>query len=220
MANMPNWFAKTPEMVASDVYFSLADAGSEAALVDRYHQTLARLQDPGYFDQSSALSSTTTTKWKPSQTATTLHGHFRGHWIHTLYGSDPKHDAIGGRYWPQVPSALIVERVRIGTAIAIHKALGESELRNLGMSASDIAELFEADKENGVELDGLRPIAMSWNCVAPTGENFFEVDALRGPSAVEFAIATPRPYGHASVMGMLEQYELGLRSLGGGEPTS
>ena len=31
---------------------------------------------------------------------------------------------------------------------------------------------------------------MYWNCVAPAGENYFEVDALRGPTVVEFAIAT------------------------------
>ncbi len=51
---------------------------------------------------------------------------------------------------------------------------------------------------------------MSWNCVAPAGENFFEVDALRGPTVVEFAIATPRPYGHATIMSMADDLRYGL----------
>jgi hypothetical protein len=52
---------------------------------------------------------------------------------------------------------------------------------------------------------------MSWNCVAATGEDYFEVDALRGPTVVELAIATPRPYGHGSVMPLVEEYEWEVR---------
>ena len=33
----------------------------------------------------------------------------------------------------------------------------------------------------------IRGIALSWNCVAAAGENYFEVDALRGPTVVEGA---------------------------------
>ena len=61
---------------------------------------------------------------------------------------------------------------------------------------------------------------MSWNCVAPDTDNFFEVDALRGPSVVEFAIATPRPRGHASVIDLAEEAEAGLLSLGPPGPDS
>ena len=46
--------------------------------------------------------------------------------------------------------------------------------------------------------------------MAPAGENFFEVEALRGPSVVEFAIATPRPFGHGSVMSIAEDLRDGL----------
>jgi hypothetical protein len=35
---------------------------------------------------------------------------------------------------------------------------------------------------------------------APAGSDYFEVAALRGPSIVEFAIATPKPYGHSWMM--------------------
>lgn len=220
MGDMPNWFAKTPEMAAADVYFSLTDAGSEGALVDRYHQALVQLQVADYFSQSKVLHTTTTGKWSPAQATASLQSHFRGDWIHTLYGSDPKYDGIGGRFWPQVRSDQIVQRIRIGTIIAIHKALGRSPLKDLGMADTDIDELFTSERANGVELEGIRPLAMTWNCVASTGEDYFEVDALRGPSVVEFAIATPRPYGHANVMVTVERYELGLLRPVGGESAS
>jgi hypothetical protein len=54
---------------------------------------------------------------------------------------------------------------------------------------------------------------MSWNCVAPTGDDYFEVDALRGPTVVELAIATSRPYGRGAVMPLVEEYELGVREV-------
>ena len=46
--------------------------------------------------------------------------------------------------------------------------------------------------------------------MAPAGDDFFEVDALRGPTVVEFAIATPRPYGHCTMTGMADDLRAGL----------
>jgi hypothetical protein len=55
--------------------------------------------------------------------------------------------------------------------------------------------------------------------VAPAGENYFEAEALRGPTVVEFAIATPRPYGHSTISALAEEIgagRIGMESLVGG----
>jgi hypothetical protein len=96
---------------------------------------------------------------------------------------------------------------------AIHKAMGDTELANLGLGPDYRDRLWTAERDNGIDVDdGIRGIALSWNCVAPAGENFFEVDALRGPTVIEFAIASPRPFGHATVMGMADDLRAGLIS--------
>ena len=97
---------------------------------------------------------------------------------------------------------------------AIHKAMGDTELVNLGLGEHYRDRLWTAERDNGIEVDdGIRGIALSWNCVAPAGENYFEVDALRGPTVVEFAIATPRPYGHSTVTAMVDDLRTGRLSL-------
>ena len=53
---------------------------------------------------------------------------------------------------------------------------------------------------------------MTWVCVAPAGEDFFEVDAVRGPTVVEFAVATPRPMGHSSVLPLMDRLQAGFRA--------
>lgn len=217
MGGMPNWFAKTPEMIACDLYFSLRSATNEQDLADRYRQALVRLRDPVYYySDSDALRGTTTKRWKPGNTMRALQGHFRGDWIHPLYRTDPgdpqKFADVGGRFWPRVPSEKVAGRVQFGTRMAIQKALGVTELRQLGLDASYIDQLYESETDNGVDIDGVLPLVTSWNCVAPAGDTFFEVDALRGPTVVEFAIATPRPMGHAVVHELVEDFEFGLRS--------
>ena len=209
---MPNWFAKTKEMAAFDRYFSLVDV-EESTLRDRYLRALHRLRGAKYFDQSDALD----TEWagRPNRDRDlklSLDGHFRGDWIHPLYPSDPAtYGGTGGRFWPQVPSVDVLDRLRAGVVFAIQKALGDSELASLGRSQEYRDRLWTAERENEIPIDdGLRPVAMSWNCVAPAGENFFEVDALRGPTVVEFAIATPRPYGHGTNMSMADDLRDGL----------
>jgi hypothetical protein len=209
MGGMPRWFAKTQEMAAIDQYFSVQDAGSEAALRDRYIQALTRLGASSYFDRSDALDKT---GWDPSAARASLDSHFVGDWIHQLYPTDPATYAnVGGRYWPQVGSQRVVNRIRFGTILGFHKALGRDTLVSAGAASDYIDLLFESEFDRAIAVDGVLPLAMSWNCVAPTGDDYFEVDALRGPTVVELAIATPRPYGTGAVMPLVEQYELGLR---------
>jgi len=209
MVSMPDWFAKTSEMIASDTYFSLADAGSEAGLVDRYRTALLRLDgDPeAYAKQSQALQRA----W-PGQNRRikrSLDHHFLGDWIYYRFYEDQARFANhGGAFWPQVPSWRVIELVREGTRIAIHKALGDSELRALGdplVTEKYRRDLWRPENENGVDIEGVRPLATSWNCVAPAGDTYFEVAALRGPSVVEFAMATPRPFGHSSMMHVVQR---------------
>jgi hypothetical protein len=215
MGSMPNWFAKTKEMAAFDRYFSLIDV-DEKGLLDRYLSALQRLASRGdYFGDSDALRN----EWraKPNlgrEMQGSLDAHFRGDWIHLNFGRDPRANGLGGRFWPNVPSSRVVELVRVGTIMAIHKAMGDTELANLGLSEDYRYRLWTPERENGIDFDdGIRGIAMSWNCVAPAGDTFFEVEALRGPSVVEFAIATPRPLGHGTVMGLAEDAEAGLIAL-------
>ena len=221
MGSMPNWFAKTKEMAAFDRYFSLIDV-DEKGLLDRYHAALNRLaaSRTGYYTSSDALN----TQWaaRPNlkqELAGSLDAHFRGDWIHHQYPKDPgRFGDVGGRFWPQVPSTRVLEMLRVGTIFAIHKAMGDTELVNLGLPDDYRHRLWRAERENDIAIDdGVRPTAMSWNCVAPAGESYFEVDALRGPSVVEFAIATPRPLGHGTVMGIAEDVESDLIAFGPSE---
>lgn len=201
MGQMPQWFAKTRDMVRSDQYFSLKGAGSEDELVRRYADALKLLkrEPEGYYDQSKVL---------PGGRS----HHFDTDWINRDY---PDVMDSGGRYWPTIPSWKVVSYVRDGTFVAICKALGhvlEPTLGDLSItqvglfSVSDfLDQLFVTELEDGVEIESVLPLATSWNCVAPAGSDFFEVDALRGPSVVELAIATPRPLGMGLMMPLIEE---------------
>jgi hypothetical protein len=221
---MPNWFAKTKEMAAFDRYFSTRDV-DEKELLDRYLRALGRMQTDDYFSRAEALE----TEWalRPNQglmMRMSLDEHFRGDWIHHQYPDDPVAFADkGGRFWPQVASQDVIDRLRAGVVFAIHKAMGETELVNLGLAQEYRDRLWKAERENGIDIDdGIRGIALSWNCVAPAGDDYFEVDALRGPTVVEFAVATPRPSGHGSVMAMADDLRTGRLSFApqGSESTS
>ena len=213
MGMMPTWFAKTKEMAAFDRYFSTRDV-DESTLRDRYLQALGRLHAQKYFTQADVLDEV----WagRPNQAneiKMSLDGHFRGDWVHHLYDehNPGPWGGVGGRFWPQVPTTDVLDRLRAGVILAIHKALGDSEVAALGRSQAFRDTLWKHEHENGIDVDdGIRGIAMSWNCVAPAGDNFFEVDALRGPTVVEFAIATPRPYGHGTIMHMADDLRDGL----------
>ena len=213
MGSMPHWFAKTKEMAAFDRYFSTRDV-DEKALLDRYLAALARLDDKGgFFARSDALDHEWRTLANPGlMLRVSLDEHFRGDWIHHLYPTDPqKYGGIGGRFWPQVPTTTVLDALRTGVMFAIHKAMGDTELGNLGLPQRYRDRLWKAERDNNIDIDdGIRGIALSWNCVAPAGDDFFEVDALRGPTVVEFAIATPRPYGHSTVQGVGDDLRAGL----------
>jgi hypothetical protein len=207
MGHMPDWFAKTKEMMASDLYFSLVDAGSDAELIRRYHEALKRLNTTPS-DEAPQDSDALQRVWKdPARVKASLGGHFVGDWIYYRYYTNKALFANkGGAFWPDVPSSEVVDKIREGTIVAIHKALGETELNGIsGLSNEYIDDLWVPERENKVDIDGVRPLATSWNCVAPAGSKFFEVAALRGPTIVEFAIATPKPYEHSSMAHVVEK---------------
>ena len=201
MGNMPEWFAKTAEMCASDLYFSDEGTNGDRMLLgQRYLDALRRLQDQDpdhqYFGQSDAMDEAAGTQkllLTPTKVHTALTEHFRGDWIHANYHPGGVTDPPGGRYWPEIPSQRVVDVLKAGTQMAILKALGETNLQNMGLDQGRTNELFLPEKELQITTTGIRPLATSWNCVAPPGATFFTALALRGPSIVELAIATPRP---------------------------
>ena len=211
MGSMPNWFAKTKEMAAFDRYFSTRDV-DEKELLNRYLRALARMNTDTFYTSAEALQTEWALRPNPARMMRmSLDEHFRGDWIHHQYPDDPaKYGERGGRFWPQVASHDVIDRLRAGVVFAIHKAMGDTELINLGLPEEYRERLWKAERENDIDNDdGIRGVALSWNCVAPAGDDYFEVDALRGPTVVEFAIATPRPYGHSSVMAMADDLRTG-----------
>jgi hypothetical protein len=211
MGSMPNWFAKTKEMAAFDRYFSTRDI-DEKELLDRYLRALSRMQGVDFYSSADALQTQWALRPNPARMMRmSLDEHFRGDWIHHQYPDDPaKYGDKGGRFWPQVASHDVIDRLRAGVVFAIHKAMGDTELANLGLPEDYRDRLWKAERDNDIDVDdGIRGVALSWNCVAPAGEDYFEVEALRGPTVVEFAIATPRPYGHGSVMALADDVRTG-----------
>jgi hypothetical protein len=208
VGSMPSWFAKTKEMAAFDRYFSTRDV-DEKGLLDRYLAALDRLKEPVFYRQSDALQN----EWRSMANRDfaiqgSLDAHFRGDWVHKLFDPNNRNRfwKIGGRFWPKVPSIKVVKELRKGTILAIYKAMGDTELINLEISDADRYEIWTAERENRIDIDdGIRGIALSWNCVAPAGSVFFDSEALRGPSVVELAIATPRPYGYATTTGISQE---------------
>ena len=221
MAQMPDWFAKTKEMVAMDHHFSLVGAKSRPELIRRYKAALARLggEPQTYAKRSDAMKATLSAQ----QVNLSLGNHFAPDWIHPLYYSDPaQYGSLGGLFWPTIPSATVIGELRDGVELAIHKALGDKELAKLGYTKEYRNAIFTEERGNGVDCDGVIPLVTSWNCVAPTGSDFFDVAALRGPTAVEFAIATPQPYGISMtrrVLSMVRNEQLApLAPAEGGSP--
>lgn len=208
MPGMPDWFAKTPEMMALDKYFSLVDARTTSELTRRYTAALAQLKTTGgYAGYSTAMNKHMTR----AQVEASLAGHFEGDWVHHNYLRDPANQGhLGGLFWPSIPSTKVVHSLRRGMELAIHKALGDAQLARLGYAQRYRDALFAQERAYRVELDRVLPIAMSWNCVAPTGSDFFDVAALRGPTIVEFAVATPQPYGVSMSQRLLSMVDYGV----------
>jgi hypothetical protein len=209
MGTMPDWFAKTPEMHAADQYFSLADVnGDEAELIGRYQTALVRLSSNpiDYASDSAALD----TEWSThlGDVNNSLHHHFQGDWIDPGYYANPGGLAGAfGAYW-LIGSKTVVETIRGGITIAIHKALGTTAINNLPVNlqpTQSISQLFEVEIVNNINIDGVLELVTSWVCVAPQGSDYFEVAALRGHTVVEFSIGTPKPFGHSSITGMVDR---------------
>lgn len=198
MVSMPDWFAKTKEMLAADTWFSLDNAGSEAGLIQRYEDALDRISNTPNDEYPKHAAALAGNSWATAS----VDQHFVGDWIHYRYYVDRAvYGGLGGDFWPVIPSSEVIQKLRAGIQIAIHKALGDSELARLGIvSPRYLKHIWGPEMANGVDTNGVRPLAMSWNCVAPAGSDYFQVAALRGPSVVEFAIATPKPYGNSSMM--------------------
>jgi hypothetical protein len=209
---MPQWLAKTPEMYAFDQYFSLGTGPTaEADLEARYLQALGSLQVDTFWQAGSIRS--LNTEWKSAaKVERSIDGHFVGDWINENY---PRARS-GGSYWPQVPSKHVIHQLRAGVTVAIRMALGKPSLKRVrhqfGIPKPYLSELFQVADANGISTSGVLPLVMTWVCVAPAGENFFEVDAVRGPTVVEFAVATPRPMGHSSVLPLVDRLQASFRS--------
>ena len=216
MGSMPNWFAKTKEMAAFDRYFSLLDV-DEKALLERYWRRW-HARWPGATSTTAPTRSSTSGAAKPNLglraagSRSTRTSAATGSTTTSAVIPRPARRAAGSG--PRCRRTAWSSCLRTGMIMAIHKAMGDTELANLGLPEDYRDRLWKAERENDIDFDdGVRGIALSWNCVAPAGDNFFEVDALRGPTVVEFAIATPRPYGHGSVMGIAEDAQAGIISL-------
>jgi hypothetical protein len=59
--------------------------------------------------------------------------------------------------------------------------------------------LYETYGQDDADHDSVVPLSTSWVCLGPTDSTFFQADAVRGPSIVEFVIATPKPLGNSPI---------------------
>ncbi len=191
------WFVKTKEMAAFDRYFSLTDI-DERELLERYRRTLQRFEErsTAFYRDPDAL----TTQWagRASMRAdltASIDQHFKGDWVHEGFGESPHEFAAqGGRFWPNVPSAKVIDGLRDGVTTAIHKAMGDTALREHGLDDDYCTRLWKTERDHGMEVDdGVRPMAMSWLIASTRDDDFFEVGVVRGPTVVELVIITPEP---------------------------
>jgi hypothetical protein len=174
----------------------LDPGGGTTQLLNKYVGALQTLQSmPDYYTQSAAM---TGGGMSANAVNTTLGSHFRGDWISAKYPLDP----AGGLFWPQVASAIVISTVQLGTMVAIHKAIGKSNLTALyagaPMNVESYADaLFDPYNQDDADPDAVRPLSTCWVCIAPSDSTFFQADAVRGPSVVELVIATPKPLGNS-----------------------
>jgi hypothetical protein len=192
------WFVKTKEMAAFDRYFSLADVNARG-LRDRYRTTLDRFEERSehYFREPAALAHQWSGPSMRAQVSASIDQHFAGDWVHESFTENPsEYGGMGGKFWPNVASAKVIEGLRDGVTTAIYKALGDKELQRRGMSEGERAALWAEEREQGIEIDdGPLPITMNWLAAEGRADDFFEVGVLRGPTVVSLLIVTPRPAG-------------------------
>jgi len=181
MPTMPFWLAKTTEMVAMDRWFSLADAGGEAALADRYTQAIGRIVTGGpdlLTGPAASIAALGTAR------ASAAMGHLGSDWLNLTNLNS------GGDFWPQIPTWQIVIWLRQGILSAAKKALGVHRL-----DPAEVARVYRAEIETDPDdpRDTVVPLTTIWVCTGNHSSNGFEVDAVRGPTCVELVVATPPP---------------------------
>jgi hypothetical protein len=121
MSTMPIWLAKTREMIAMDRWFSVDDAGSEAALVARYQSAITRLVAPNNQVLRGGSQALSLQPGGPGAVSDSFL-HFDEDWMNLDNLSS------GGNYWPQIPTWSIIIWLRQGVLSAARKALGVSHL--------------------------------------------------------------------------------------------
>lgn len=187
MSTMPHWLAKTPEMVAMDRWFS-------DDLVNRYNAAITSVEaskNANVLPGASAALNDAVTKSTFPDGAAGVFGAFRH------LGTDwlnPTNPSSGGRFWPHVPTFLIITWLQEGVLTAARKGLGWTAIENRGERPQDLfkSEIDDSQLDRS-DLEGERPLVTSWVCTAPAGTGSIEVDAIRGPTVVELVIATPQP---------------------------
>jgi hypothetical protein len=176
--NMPNWLAKTPEMVAMDRWFSL-EAG-KPELVRRYEAGIRKVATTGVF----AGGSDSLDNRMPGKGADAIKSfsHFDSDWLNLANPSS------GGNYWPHVPTFSIITWLQQGVKNACQKGLGSKLLKS--------SALFQSELDTGLteaEVADVVPTVTVWVCTSPPGTGTIQVDAVRSPSVVQLVIATPWP---------------------------
>jgi hypothetical protein len=189
MSHMPYWLAKTPEMIAMDQWFSLADAGDETALAARYAAAITRVTQANSNSNSSVFKGSAASLGPIGAGATDSFDHFGKDWLNLTNLSS------GGDFWPQIPSWQIIIWLRQGVLTAAKKALGVNPPGLSALNASEIANVFHAeiDADPSDPRDTVLPLVTIWVCTGNHSSAGFEVDAVRGPTVVELVIATPPP---------------------------
>jgi hypothetical protein len=180
MPTMPYWMNKTREMVAMDRWFSGPD------LVTRYTDAIDRVTASQLASRLPSSSDVLDNELPGKQSG--AFAHFGTDWL------NPKNPSSGGSFWPHVPTFTIISWFQIGVLNAARKGLGWTELIARG---DDPTAIFRPEMEwsgmEQTELDGVLPLVTTWVCSSPAGTGTVEIDAIRGPTAVELIIATPQP---------------------------
>jgi hypothetical protein len=180
MPTMPYWMNKTREMVAMDRWFSGPD------LATKYSNAISSVLASQLSNTLPVTSDVLDNELSGAQAG--AFAHFGTDWLNR---SNP---SSGGTFWPHVPTFTIISWFQIGVLHAARKGLGWTELTNRG---DDPSHVFEPEmKWSGMaqsDLEGVLPLVTTWVCSSPAGTGTVEVDAVRGPTAVEMIIATPQP---------------------------
>lgn len=195
MSHMPFWLAKTPEMIAMDRWFSIADAGDESGLAARYVDAIGRvtMANTGVLQGNADSLGTIPAGGQATQSFT----HFGKDWLNLTNLNS------GGDFWPQIPSWQIIIWLRQGVLSAAKKALGVAPPGRTALTNSEVAGLFHAEIETDPDdpRTSVLPLVTIWVCTGNHSSAGFEVDAVRGPTAVELVIATPPPRQQSRLWG-------------------